>query len=120
MDESLLDAVRNANREFQEFIDLASNNNAQGMATHVAVRQLEDVKHRLQQIAPFLSTQCRTADAAADEAFELLKYRENLKALRGAMQTILFSLLTEKARLENARNNTQAACAWATSLQEIS
>jgi P2-related tail formation protein len=57
---------------------------------------------------------------APEAAYELLKYRDNLKALRGVMETLQFSLLAEKARLENVRANLQSACAWATSVREIS
>jgi hypothetical protein len=34
------------------------------------------------------------------------------------MQTLQFSLLAEKSRLENVRANMQAARAWATSVRE--
>jgi len=36
------------------------------------------------------------------------------------METLQFSLLTEKARLDNVRANMQSARAWAASLREIS
>ena len=120
MDDQLLGIVRIANREFQDFVDLASKNNAKVVAARGAIRRLEKVNHRLQQITQLLAAQPRSLEPTPDEAYQLLKYRENLKALHGVMETLQFTLLAEKARLENVRANMQAACAWAASLQEIS
>jgi hypothetical protein len=36
------------------------------------------------------------------------------------MEALQIALLAEKTRLENVRANMQAACAWATSVREIS
>ena len=36
------------------------------------------------------------------------------------MEGLQFSLLAEKARLDNVRANVQAACAWAESVRELS
>ena len=57
---------------------------------------------------------------APEAAYQVMKYRENLKALKSIMEALQFSLLAEKARLENVRANMQAACAWAASVREIS
>jgi hypothetical protein len=43
-----------------------------------------------------------------------------LKVMKRIMETLQTSLLAEKSRLDSVRANTQAACAWATSMREIS
>ena len=118
MNNELLDAVRNANREFQQFIEQVAQVGTQVVAARGAARQLEKVNLRLQEVAQHLAAVRKPPEP--ETAFELLKYRETLNALRNVMQTLQFSLLAEKARLENVRANLQAACAWATSLREIS
>ena len=67
-----------------------------------------------------LAAETKAFAQTPDAAYEALKYRENLKSLRSTMETLQFSLLAEKARLENVRANLQAARAWAKSLREIS
>jgi DNA repair exonuclease SbcCD ATPase subunit len=120
MNNGLLDVIRIANREFQEFIDQVAQNGAKVVESHVAVRRLEKVDLRLKQVAQYLAAESRSAAKAPEAAYEILKYRETLKTLRSVMETLQFSLLAEKARLENVRANLQAASAWATSLREIS
>ena len=120
MNNELLDVIRFANREFQEFIDQVSQNGAKVVESRGAARRLEKVNFRLKQVSHYLAAGFRSAAQEPEAAYELLKYRENLKALRNVMETLRFSLLAEKARLENVRANMQAACAWATSLREIS
>jgi hypothetical protein len=120
MSNELLDVIRIANREFQEFIEQVSQNGAKVVGTRGAARRLERVDLRLKQVAQFLGGGLRPAALEPEAAYEVLKYRENLKNLRNAMETLQFSLLAEKSRLENVRANMQAACAWAVSLREIS
>ena len=81
---------------------------------------MDKINLRLQQVSKFLATESWSALQAPEAEHEILKYRENLKALRSIMETLQFSLLAEKARLENVGANLQAAHAWATSLREIS
>jgi hypothetical protein len=120
MNSELLDVVRIANREFQEFINQVSQNGAKVVESRGAVRRLEKVDLRLKQVSEYLAAGARASAQGPEAAYEILKYRENLKTLRNLMETLQFSLLAEKARLENVRGNLQAACAWATSLREIS
>jgi hypothetical protein len=120
MDNGLLDIIRTANREFQEFINQVSENGAKVVETRGAVRRLQKVDLRLQEVSKFLAAGSRPSADSPEVALEVLKYRENLKALRTTVETLQFSLVAEKARLENVRANMQAACAWATSLREIS
>jgi hypothetical protein len=120
MSNELLDIMRVANREFQEFIDQATQNGAKVVESRGAVHRLEKVDVRLKQVSEHLAAASKTSRQEPEVAYEVLKYRENLKALRGVMETLQFSLLVEKARLENVRANMQSACAWATSLREIS
>jgi len=120
MNNELLDIIRIANREFQEFIDQVAQNGAKVVESRGAVRRLEKVDLRLQQVSKYLAAESRPSAQAPEAEYEVLKYRENLKSLRSVLETLQFSLLAEKARLENVRANLQAACAWATSLREIS
>ena len=120
MDNELLDIIRIANREFQEFIDQVAQNGAKVVESRGAVRRLEKVDLRLKQVSEHLASAVKTSAQEPEAAYELLKYRENLRTLRNVIETLQFSLLAEKARLENVRANMQSACAWATSLREIS
>jgi hypothetical protein len=115
-----LDIIRMANREFQEFMDKVAQNGAKVVESRGAVGRLDKINLRLQQVSQFLAADSRASLRAPEVALEVLKYGENLKALRSVVQTLQFSLLAEKSRLENTRANLQAACAWATSLREIS
>ncbi len=120
MDNGLLDVIRNANREFREFINLVSENGARVVESRGAAYRLEKVDLRLQQVSKFLAAGSRPSADAPEVEFEVLKYRENMKALRNTVETLQFSLVAEKARLENVRANMQAARAWAASVREIS
>jgi hypothetical protein len=120
MNNRLLDVIRMANREFQEFINQVSQNGAKVVESRGAGHRLEKVDLRLQEVSKFLAAGSRPSADAPEVEFEVLKYRENLKALRTTVETLQFSLLAEKARLENVRANMQAARAWAASLREIS
>ena len=120
MNDELLELMRTANREFLEFIDQVAEKGAKAVASRGAARRLEKVDLRLQQIGEYLGATPKSFAQKPEAAYEVLKYRDTLKALRGVMETLQFSLLAEKARLENAKANLQAACAWANSLREIS
>jgi division protein CdvB (Snf7/Vps24/ESCRT-III family) len=120
MNHKLLDTIRIANREFRDFIDQVAQSGAQIVESRGAIRRLEKVNLRLQDVSQFLAAESRPSAPEPEAAYEVMKYRENLRALRNAMETLQFSLLAEKARLENVRANMQAACAWATSLRETS
>jgi CHAD domain-containing protein len=120
MNNELLDVIKIANREFQEFIDQVSQTGSKMVESRGAARRLAKVDVRLKQISQYLTAVSGSTEPTPEEAYEFLKYRENLKALRNAMETLQFSLLSERARLENVRANMQAACAWAASVREIS
>ena len=120
MTEELLDTIRTANREFQEFIDQVSQNGAKVVETRGATRRLGKVDLRLKHVSKCLAAVSQSSAEAPEVAHQVLKYRENLKVMKGIMETLQFSLLAEKARLDNVRANMQAACAWAASMREIS
>jgi predicted nucleic acid-binding Zn-ribbon protein len=120
MTDDLLDAIRAANREFQEFIDQVAQSGAEVVESRGALRRLEKVQSRLREVAQYLAEEARSPARSPEAAYEILKYRENLKTLRSVMETLQFSLLAEKTRLENIRANLQAARAWAASLRELS
>ncbi len=119
MNNELLEAIRLANREFQEFIEQVAKKDEKEVEPRGDICRLAKVDLRLRTVARFLSAGFAPSQAPEAE-FEVRKYRKNLKTLRGVMETLQSSLLVEKARLGNVRANMQAACAWATSLREIS
>jgi hypothetical protein len=120
MTDEPLDTIRIANREFREFIDQVEQNGTKVVESRGAGGRLYKIDLRLQKVSHLLAADSRLSLQAPEAAFEVLKYGENLKALRSVLQTLQFSLLAEKSRLENARANLQAACAWARSVREIS
>lgn len=120
MNNELLDIMRTANREFQEFIDQVVQNGAKTVESPAAIRRLQKVDARLKQVSDHLVPPAKGSEQDPEVAYEFLKYRESLRTLRSVMETLQFSLLAEKARLENVRANMQSARAWATSLREIS
>lgn len=115
-----LDVIRIANREFQEFIDQASQKGARILVSRGAALRLGKLDLRLRQVSQHLASAARSSAHAPEAAYQVMKYRDNLKALRGVLETLQFSLLAERARIENLRANMQAACAWATSVRDIS
>lgn len=120
MDNELLDAIRIANREFQEFIEKVSEGGAKVVASRGALQRLCKLDQRLQQVGQQLDSASQVGAHHPEAAYQLMKYRENLKTLRTLLETLQFSLVAEKARLESLRANMQAACAWATSVRDIS
>lgn len=120
MKNELLAVIRTANREFQELSDLVSQDGAKVVESPGAVRRLRKVDLRLQQVSRYLAAASSPSEQAPESAYEILKYQENLKTLQRVLETLQFSLLAEKSRMENVRANMQAAHAWATSLREIS
>ena len=120
MDSELLNLIRTANREFQDFTDRASRDGAKVVATRGATHRLEKLDARLTQISQHLDAAPAAVADEPEAAYQFVKYRENLKALRSVLETLQFSLLAEKSRLDNLRANLQSACAWAASVREIS
>ncbi len=120
MNNELLNTIRLANKDFQDFIEQVAQKGEKVVESRGAVRRLGKVNLRLNEVSKSLSTGFRPPAQAREAEYEVLKYRDNLKTLRGVMETLQFSLLAEKARLENVRANLTAARAWATSLREIS
>ena len=120
MDNKLLDIMRIANREFQEFISQVAESGAKAVESRGAIRRLEKVNLRLNQVSKCLGGRSKSSWQAPEVAYAALKYGETLRELRSAIGTLQLSLLTEKAHLENVRANLQAACSWAASLREIS
>jgi hypothetical protein len=120
MKNELLAVIRIANREFQELSDLVSQDGTKVVESQGIVRRLKKVDVRSQQVSRYLAAASGLSEQAPESAFEILKYQENLKTLQRVLETLQFSLLAEKSRMENARANMQAAHAWATSLREIS
>ena len=120
MTKELLDTIRSANCEFQEFIDQVSPNGAKVGEAQGAILRLVKINLRLKHVSKCLATASQSSGEASEAAHQVLKYRENLKVMKGVMENLQTSLLAEKARLDNLRANTRAACAWAASMREIS
>jgi hypothetical protein len=116
----LLDTIRTANCEFQEFVDQVSQNGAKVVETRGSLRGLGKVDLRLKYVSKCLATVSQSSAEVPEDAHQVLKYRENLKVMKVVVETLQASLLAEKARLDNVRANTRAACAWAASVREIS
>ena len=76
------------------------------------------ISARLRQVAELLAA--GNGSSPAGGTVELIRYRDTLRALRNALETLQFSLLSEKARLEQLQGNLRAAEAWAASLRETS
>jgi len=119
MKTGLLDIVRTANREFQELIDEISRNGPKIVQSRGAVRRLEKVSIRLRQVDRYLAERSKSSADVAESEYEVMKYRDNLKSLRSALETLQYSLLVEKSHLENVRSNLQAANVWANSVREF-
>lgn len=114
-----LEALRLANREFPEFTEEICREIAKNAHSLGALRRLAKIHLHLRQVGASLpSTRALTNQPQA--AYQTMKYRENLKSLRSALQTLQLALLTERNRLEQLRAHTEAASAWAASLREIS
>jgi hypothetical protein len=120
MNDEFLELVRTANREFQEFIGQTSQKGTKAIESRGAIRRLEKISLRLEQVSHYLTRGYRSLAEMGEAAYEIQKYRDNLKTLGPVIETLQFSLLAEKAHLEQVRGNLQAASAWATSLREIS
>lgn len=120
MSSALLDNVRLANREFQEFIEQVSKDGAKVVESRGALRRLAKVARRLEQVGEDLASAAHSTGHHPEAAYQMMKYRENLKSLRNVLETLQVSLLAERARIEHLRANMQAACAWASSLRDIS
>jgi len=120
MKSELLQVIRTANREFQLFIgqgtpDLAKRPQARG-----ANERLERINFCLKQVAQQMSADFGAAPREPSAAYETMKYRENLLALRRHIESLEVSLLAERDRLESVRANVRSARAWAAALREIS
>lgn len=119
MDARLVNAVRIANREFQDFIDAVANDGPNIAKSAEAVRRLRKIARRLSQVDRYLAHP-KASPATPDSEHEILQYRENLKALKKAIETLQYALLAEKSQIENTRANMKSASAWAHSLRQTS
>jgi hypothetical protein len=120
MDTGLLGVIRIANREIQELIDEVSQNGAKVVESRGAVRRLGRLALRLKQVDHYLAEGSRSSAKLADSEYEILKYKENLKALKVVLGTLQFSLLAQESHLENVRANLEAASSWAASIRQTS
>ena len=120
MSSRLLDVIRIANREFQEFIDQASQSGPKAVESRAAVSLMGKIDLRLKQVSRHLAAASKATSPAPEVADEVMKYQETLKTLKRVMDAFQSSLPAGKSRVDNARTNMRAACAWATSVREIS
>jgi hypothetical protein len=117
MSTELLDSIRAANREFQEFITVVSSNGGNGNEINKAIGRITRVHLRLKHISKCLASPLKFPLESLDAAEEVQRYRENLKDLKSTIEALQASLLAEKLRLDNARTNMQAARSWAESVR---
>jgi hypothetical protein len=120
MNNKLRDIIRIANREFHDFIAEASQNGPKGTDLGRIARRLGKVALRLKQVDRYLAESAESGTKALESEPEILTYAENLKALRGVLETLQSTLLAQKSESGNIRTNLQAASAWATSLRQTS
>ena len=105
MNNELLDIIRTANREFQEFIDQVSQKRRESGGDPGAMRRLEKVDLRLKHVSKCLAAVSKPSMESPEAAYQVLKYRRKPEDAENIMETLQFSLLAEKARLENVRTN---------------
>jgi len=119
MTRELMENIRTANSEFQEFIDQAVQDQAKGVASRRMVTRIDRINLRLAHVSKVVATESKPIIPLAEAVDSIRSYRETLKSLRAVLETLQFSLLIEKARLDSARANLHAACAWAASLRDL-
>ncbi len=117
MSSELLDSIRSANREFQEFIAMVSSDGGDGKEIKKAISRLARVHLRLKHISKCLALPLTFPLESVDVAEEVQRYGENLKDLKSFIEALQASLLAEKSRLDGARSNLQAARSWAESVR---
>jgi hypothetical protein len=117
MSTELLDSIRAANREFQDFIVLVSSSAGNGNEIKKAIGRLSKVHFRLKHISKCLASPLKLPLESPDAGDDVQRYRENLKVLKGIIESLQEFLFAEKSRLDNARSNMQAARSWAESVR---
>lgn len=120
MSHEMLETIMAANREFREFIDQEAREEAEVTGTRRALRRLDSINFRLNQVSRHLSQDSQPFAEDPEGEAEVWQYRENLRTLRSILQTLQVSLLAEKSRMDDTRSNLHAADAWANSLRQIS
>lgn len=120
MNTRLLEVIRIANREIQELIDEVSQKGAKIVECRGALRRLGRLSLRLKQVDHYLAGGPKPAAKLAESEGEILEYKENLKALKTALETLQLSLAARKSHLENVRRNLEAASSWVASLRQTS
>ena len=112
MDEALLESVRAANQELQQFIELACPDGKR-REVEDTVRRLSRVHLRLKHVSKCHAAAPRSFLESCSEGGEIQKYRDNLVALKRIVEKLQAFLLAERVRLNHRRFNVQAASAWA-------
>ena len=112
MDEALLESVRAANQELQQFIELACPDGKR-REVEDTVRRLSRVNLRLKHVSKCHAAAPRSFLESCSEGGEIQKYRDNLVALKRIVEKLQAFLLAERVRLNHRRFNVQAASAWA-------
>ena len=84
MNNELLDSIRAANREFQEFIEVASPKGREWAKFETAIPLLSRVHFRLKHISKCLAANPTSYLESPESADEVEQYRKNLRALQEA------------------------------------
>jgi DNA repair exonuclease SbcCD ATPase subunit len=120
MKTGLLGVTRIANLEMQELMDEVSQKGLKILESRGALGRLKRLVLRLRQVDRHLAEGRGSGAKLAEAESEVLRYEENLKALKAALETLQRSLLAQKSHLENIRANLGAASSWAASLRQTS
>ena len=118
MNGSLSDVLRIADKEIRDFIEEASSRGDGMLEPRWAVRRLEKIDRRLDQVGKLLRRERHRADRRTS-ASVMLQHVETLKGLRALLESSQGPLLAERARLENIRTNLESASSWAASLRGL-
>jgi len=117
---TILQVIRIANREFQDFAERFSEQDPAYGQYAEAARRLGKVSLRLKQVERVLARRAEGDQEEPELDQAVLEYGENLKALKKIVENLELMLLARKSRFEDARAHLQAANAWATSMRQIS
>jgi hypothetical protein len=93
MKTGLLGVARTANREMEGLMEEVSQKGVKILESPGALGRLRRLVLRLKQVDHSLAEGRRSSAKIAEAKPEILKYEENLKALKTALETLQLSLL---------------------------
>jgi len=115
-----LEKLRLANREFREFVEEVSKHGASPGQPRLALGRIEHISATLVQVGQHLKQALRTPEHSEEFRRELQQYEERLREMKGVLERLQYSLLVERARMQEIRAHLEAASAWAAPLRQTS